>query len=443
MQTQPLRSLVLALAAALVPAILLWAAGAQAQQNPECTMNLCGSPQQNGGGGGGGGGSILYNYTDDGKTFSYSDDADGDGIPDNFDNCPFVPNRDQKDTDGDGIGDACDNCPLVANKDQKDTNGNGIGDACDPDLDGDGIPNAQDNCPNVPNPDQRITDPSKFTIGDLCNPDIDGDGVPNEVDNCPYVYNPSQDSNDPATFAAQGLHCTHDSDGDGIPDTVDNCPLVKNPDQKISFPSKFKIGDACNPDIDGDGVLNEVDNCPLNFNPDQADSDRDGVGDACSPRFCLVVDKNHKDQCLDPNLPFAVGAGLDGAPAAGASVSLPLFANRKNVAIRYTWTVVEKPEGATGGISNSRGAVTYSSSGFQYYYLDGHAPAFRPDVKGPWRLRLHGELVFDDKVFAGVRAADHDLIVNVASGTGTSCASIDASPLALLGLLAARRRRRN
>lgn len=366
MQTQPLRSLVLALAAALVPAILLWAAGAQAQQNPECTMNLCGSPQQNGGGGGGGGGSILYNYTDDGKTFSYSDDADGDGIPDNFDNCPFVPNRDQKDTDGDGIGDACDNCPLVANKDQKDTNGNGIGDACDPDLDGDGIPNAQDNCPNVPNPDQRITDPSKFTIGDLCNPDIDGDGV-----------------------------------------------------------------------------LNEVDNCPLNFNPDQADSDRDGVGDACSPRFCLVVDKNHKDQCLDPNLPFAVGAGLDGAPAAGASVSLPLFANRKNVAIRYTWTVVEKPEGATGGISNSRGAVTYSSSGFQYYYLDGHAPAFRPDVKGPWRLRLHGELVFDDKVFAGVRAADHDLIVNVASGTGTSCASIDASPLALLGLLAARRRRRN
>jgi YVTN family beta-propeller protein len=39
-------------------------------------------------------------------------DSDGDGIPDNLDNCPTVPNPDQRDTDGDGIGDACDPTPF-------------------------------------------------------------------------------------------------------------------------------------------------------------------------------------------------------------------------------------------------------------------------------------------------------------------------------------------
>ncbi len=35
-------------------------------------------------------------------------DQDGDGIPDESDNCPFNPNPDQADTDGDGIGNVCD-----------------------------------------------------------------------------------------------------------------------------------------------------------------------------------------------------------------------------------------------------------------------------------------------------------------------------------------------
>ncbi len=56
-------------------------------------------------------------------------DSDGDGFPDNVDNCKGIPN-DQKDSDKDGVGDACDNCPFLYNPDQKDTDGDGKGDVC-------------------------------------------------------------------------------------------------------------------------------------------------------------------------------------------------------------------------------------------------------------------------------------------------------------------------
>ncbi|MEW5702233.1 MAG: FG-GAP-like repeat-containing protein [Candidatus Zixiibacteriota bacterium] len=63
-----------------------------------------------------------------------TNDLDGDGTPNDADNCPMTYNPSQSDGDGDGKGDVCDNCPTQSNSDQLDSDGDGIGDACDPCL---------------------------------------------------------------------------------------------------------------------------------------------------------------------------------------------------------------------------------------------------------------------------------------------------------------------
>lgn len=57
-------------------------------------------------------------------------DSDNDGINDNIDNCPNIPNTNQADADFDTVGDVCDNCPQHANRLQEDFDMDGIGDAC-------------------------------------------------------------------------------------------------------------------------------------------------------------------------------------------------------------------------------------------------------------------------------------------------------------------------
>jgi hypothetical protein len=70
---------------------------------------------------------------------------DGDGVPDEADNCISEPNPDQLNQDEDLFGNACDNCVLVANPDQADADGDGIGDLCEcGDASGDGFVNTTD-----------------------------------------------------------------------------------------------------------------------------------------------------------------------------------------------------------------------------------------------------------------------------------------------------------
>jgi len=173
-------------------------------------------------------------------------DTDQDGIFDDIDNCPAIPNPVQDDIDLDGIGDACDNCPATFNTDQADTDQDGVGDLCDVcPLDADDDADADGLCADA--------DPCPFDPDD----DIDADGFCADADNCPF--DPNADQTDSEMDAGIIV-------GDGVGDACDNCPDTVNPDQL---------------DADGDGFGDLCDTCP--FDPDN-DADADGLcagDDAC------------------------------------------------------------------------------------------------------------------------------------------------------------------
>jgi hypothetical protein len=81
-------------------------------------------------------------YADEGGEMSLLalvGDVDGDGIPDEEDNCVDVPNEGQLDFDWDGVGDVCDNCSENPNPAQDDCDDDYCGNLCDCDYNQDGI----------------------------------------------------------------------------------------------------------------------------------------------------------------------------------------------------------------------------------------------------------------------------------------------------------------
>jgi MYXO-CTERM domain-containing protein len=426
--------------AALALMMVVPAAAQSSQDNPECLGDDCGAPATVGGGCSCSCGcSVWVAYTDDGKTLAYTDDADGDGKSDNNDNCPFSSNRDQADVDGDGVGDACDNCASASNLTQLDTDGDGTGDICDGDMDGDGVLNAADNCPGIPNADQHVTMPGMTTKGDVCNDDDDLDGILDGKDNCPLFSNPIQTDPIPA-----GVVCNLDADGDNIGDNFDNCPGSQNPNQ--ADVDSDGIGDVCDLDMDNDGILNTADNCKLVRNRNQLDDDGDGLGDLCDPRYCVVVDPTHPEDCLDPKLPFSVSGGGFVTLKRGEKFRLPLFANRNGAAIEYSWTIPSggRPAGSSAAIENPVGSVTMSRH-WQYAYQDGQVPTFTADVDGDYLLQLKGHLVFQDRAYPQADTSTSDLHLKAEPNGMRACSVTEASGalsgLALAGLALIRRRR--
>jgi len=129
---------------------------------------------------------------------------------------------------------------------------------CIADSDADGVLDLDDNCPWDPNPDQADADDDG--AGDGCDFDADNDGFDDETENLL-----GSDPNDAGSTPEHSLFaetCSDgvDNDGDGFADIFDP---------------------GCAPDQDGDLVPDDADNCPAVFNGDQADTDGDGVGDAC------------------------------------------------------------------------------------------------------------------------------------------------------------------
>ena len=175
-------------------------------------------------------------------------DESGDGIPNQYDNCPYDYSPDQLDTAGDGVGDVCDNCPYVANPDQAysednpvDERGIIMGDACAPGV----------------------------IYADLTR-DTSEDGVPDLMDNCPDHYNPPiatdcEDCPDYDPYCEEcrcecpgGIYpcegCAQlDSSGDGVGDICDNCPDHFNPYQNTTEGNPVGqfgsvMGDICAPE---------------------------------------------------------------------------------------------------------------------------------------------------------------------------------------------------
>ncbi len=193
-------------------------------------------------------------------------DTDGDGMDDNTSTNP-LPNPD---TDGDGVNDVVDldsdndGIPDIIEAGGQDADGDGVVDNfTDNDGDGfdDGVDTDDNNVPGsgdgtgtpYPNPD---TD--NDGIKDYLDLDSDNDGIPDVVES-----NDGDTSVDPDGDGMIGTGTAPDADGDGLADVVDP------DDNSTTTPGDGPGTPSPDSDTDGDGIKDVLD----------LDSDNDGIVD--------------------------------------------------------------------------------------------------------------------------------------------------------------------
>ncbi|MBW2992801.1 thrombospondin type 3 repeat-containing protein [Candidatus Woesearchaeota archaeon] len=173
-------------------------------------------------------------------------DADGDGITDNEDDCPYEFGT----ADNNGCPSVSCGNGVIEGSEQCDDGNLAGGDCCtaqcmlEPgcpgaDSDGDGITDDIDACPmeyGVPE-----------NNGCPVSADSDGDGITDDIDACPMAYGTPENNGCPAA----------DSDGDGVNDDADACPMQAGPADNNGCPVVS--------DQDGDGIADDVDACPMEY----------------------------------------------------------------------------------------------------------------------------------------------------------------------------------
>jgi len=447
----------ISLIGAMALAVGLWLTPNIAAAQSECGEGECGTPDQSGGGCGCGCGcSVLVAKTDRGTTYQFADDFDGDGIEDEFDNCPFAANYAQDEADGDGVGDACDVCSAIANPLQSNIDGDAFGDECDTDRDGDTVLDTNDDCISVPNESQLNSDSD--AMGNGCDDDDDNDGILDLEDTCRLC-----------APGASSCECDDDEDGDGIPSDDDNCDTVYNPELRGGFQIDTDgdlLGDLCDPDMDGDNIQNYMDNCAGVSNASQLDLDHDGLGDnglwgtgvgSCDPMECYVI-AGDTDGCLNPNSAFDIQLALVleslETISAGDPVTIALFSNR--IDVNHTWqaTFEQLPRGSSATLVNFEGSGT-TLDGFPQVAncirqgADGNCEelnqiSFSPDAPGVYEVQVTVNLTGGDPRGFGDSTAVATIQAEVTGASGGGCsAGIGSGASALvLGLLAFGRRRR-
>ena len=172
-------------------------------------------------------------------------DMDHDGIKDDVDGCPEIPE------DHDGFEDA-DGCPEIDNDD-------------------DGIPDSYDACPNVKGVES--IDPKKngcpgLAVASVALQDRDHDGILDASDKCP-----DQPEDKDGFQDADGCP-DPDNDKDGIGDEADACP------NEAGVASSDPARNGCpDKDLDGDTFENDVDQCPAQAETWNGVMDDDGCPD--------------------------------------------------------------------------------------------------------------------------------------------------------------------